>query len=101
MLTFYSLNNYFPCNTSIQLVVFENFRECVKEIYLKLLCGVKGGFERPDSLPIMSSCFRTDTNRHILSAVLLSIIIPGFGSPVKCGNININEPIPIITAPGQ
>lgn len=44
---------------------------------------------------------RTVIPRHILSELELAKLMPGFGSPVKWGNINTNEPMPIITAPKE
>jgi hypothetical protein len=64
------------------------------------LCGANGGLDRPfENLPKSMSCSRTETKRQILSEVLLSKAMPGLMSPVKCGSININEPMPMITAP--
>lgn len=69
-------------------------------MYLKVLCGANGEFDKPlDNLPRPISNSLNDTLRHILSELLFCNVIPGFNSPVKCGTINTNEPIPIITAP--
>lgn len=91
------LNKLFHCTESLCR------RKVAQVKYLKLLCVAKAGF---DNLliwwpirPRPMSCSRTDTRRQMLSSVLLSSIMLGFSSPMKCGMEKSVEPIPIITAP--
>lgn len=108
--TIYSRGNYFLCNERAEkekhLNKLFNCIESVsrrKENYLKLLCVAKAGL---DNLliwwpirPRPMSCSRTETRRQMLSSVLLSSIMLGFNSPMKCGMEKSVEPMPIITAP--
>ena len=81
----------FPCiqlsplqKHKTQSKLFYQFYREKKTIYLKLLCGARGGFDRPvESRPRPMSSSRSETPRHILSDDLFCKLMPGLGSPIK------------------
>lgn len=63
--------------------------------------GVKIKNWPDESRPKSISCSRTGTTRQMLSEVELGWAELCMGSAVKWGSININDPIPMITAPAN